>query len=232
MSSLQIISVPVVSIRQMRKHDLIVFDRKQTHKEKSSRVYPDTKYRRRSASCFSSFRSSLFLCQSRQAPVDLFLFLLLLLSRVRLVKCIDLRRLDFFRCRVCGVSLSLSLRVVNVVLVGLLNVSNLRVSVFFLLLLVNVCFFSIISLFFIVLLLYFKCLTFSFDFLLFRKITPRARLRRKTHTHTYTTNQVEIQPSLNTDRFIPSLLGCVFLLLLLNRTFSRIDLVIMRQARE
>lgn len=129
MSSLQIISVPVVSIRQMRKHDLIVFDRKQTHKEKSSRVYPDTKYRRRSASCFSSFRSSLFLCQSRQAPVDLFLFLLL--SRVRLVKCIDLRRLDFFRCRVCGVSLSLSLRVVNVVLVGLLNVSNLRVSVFF-----------------------------------------------------------------------------------------------------
>lgn len=66
---------------------------------------------------------------------------------------------------------------------------------------------------------------FSFDLLLlFRKITPRARLRRKkTHTRIYNQSgrfYMDLQPSSNTDRFIPSLIGmCLFFFALLNRKF-------------
>ena len=114
MSSLQIISVPVVSIRQILEHDwncfVSVFDMKTKNTQTFSRVYPDTKYRRRSASCFFCFRSFLSLSLSLSIStsagrssllIKFTAFFFFNLSRVRLVKCIDLRRLDFFRCRVC-----------------------------------------------------------------------------------------------------------------------------------
>lgn len=104
---------------------------------KRSREYPDTKYRRRSAFCFSSFRFFSFVNLDKRRPIfllftfkffsfffflflSLFLFLIFNLSRVRLVKYIDRRRLYFFRCRVCAVFHILIffwLLVVNVVLI-------------------------------------------------------------------------------------------------------------------